>query len=184
VLAETASNIFIALGNSDRVAKVVGHRISTAYQLADQAQNAFQSGNRSDEREGYRQACESLENAALLLGLPPGVAVSQVKWWHRYRHKQKLAVIQHVLMQHMHHINLRGVLLLPLIIDAMLQIGRALIAGIMQARSRLLSDIGPSCVEPTVAAPSRIWVELRGLRSVWLRQGRSGEPQYHGGGFA
>jgi hypothetical protein len=124
-LAETASNIFIALGNSDRVAKVVGHRISTAYQLADQAQNAFQSGNRSDEREGYRQACESLENAALLLGLPPGVAVSQVKWWHRYRHKQKLAVIRHVLMQHMHHINLRGVLLLPLIIDAMLQIGRA-----------------------------------------------------------
>jgi hypothetical protein len=124
-LAATASNVFIALGNSDSVARAVGHCISTAYQLADQAQIASQAGGLSDERDCYRQACESLRKAAALLGLPPGVAESQVNWWHRYRHKEKLAAIRHMSMQHIHHITLRGVLLLPPMITTMLRIGHA-----------------------------------------------------------
>jgi hypothetical protein len=96
-LAAMASNIFIALGNSDRVAKVVGHCLSTAYQLADQAQNASQAGSLSDERGRYHQTCESLRKTAFLLGLPPGVAAAEVNWSHRYRHKEKPAVALHML---------------------------------------------------------------------------------------
>jgi hypothetical protein len=59
-LAATVSNIFVALGRSDRVAEAVGHWISTAYQLADQAEIASRAGSLSDERDRYRQARESL----------------------------------------------------------------------------------------------------------------------------
>jgi len=62
---------------SDGVAQAVGHCISTAYQLADRAENALKAGDLSDERGRYRQAGDILQKAASLLGLPPGAAASQ-----------------------------------------------------------------------------------------------------------
>jgi hypothetical protein len=124
-LADSASNIFVALGHPDAVAKVIGRYISRAYRLADQAEIAIQAGDPSEERERYRQAAEILQKAGSLLGLQLGVAESQVNWWHRYRHKKKLAVALHILLQHMHHIRLRGIFFLPIIAIVMLRIGRA-----------------------------------------------------------
>jgi hypothetical protein len=124
-LAATASNIFVALGNSDGVAKVAGRCISTAYRLADQADQAFHSGHLADERGCYRQTSEILQRAASLLGLPPDVAASQVNWWHEFRHGKRLAVASHMLLQHIHHTSLRGALLLPITIATLLRIGHA-----------------------------------------------------------
>jgi hypothetical protein len=89
-LAATATNIFIALGHSDGVAQAVGHCISTAYQLANRAENALKAGDLFDELGRYRQAGDILQKAASLLGLPPGAAASQVKWWHQYAIRKNL----------------------------------------------------------------------------------------------
>jgi hypothetical protein len=124
-LAATASNIFVALGNSDDDAKAAGRCISTAYQLADQADLAFHSGRVTDERGCYRQASEILQTAASLLGLPPDVAAAQVNWWYQFRHGKWLAVARQMLLQHIHHTSLRGVSLLPITIATLLRIGHA-----------------------------------------------------------
>jgi hypothetical protein len=124
-LAATASNIFVALGNSDDAAKTAGRCISTAYQLADQADRAFRDGRLADERGCYRQAREILRTAASLLGLPPEVAALQVNWWHEFRRKKWIAVARETLLQHMHHISPRGVSLLPVMTKTLLRIGHA-----------------------------------------------------------
>jgi hypothetical protein len=124
-LAATASNIFVALGYSDAAARVAGRYISTAYQLADQADLAFHSGRLADERDCYRQASQILQRAASLLGLPPDVAVSQVNWWHRFRQRKWIAVVRQILAQHMPHTSLRGVSLLPVMTVTLLRIGHA-----------------------------------------------------------
>jgi hypothetical protein len=124
-LAATASNIFVELGNSDGAAEAVGRCISTAYRFADQADLAFHSGRVADERRCYRQASAILQRAASLVGLPPDVAAAQINWWHQFRHRRWLAVASHMLLQHMHHTSLRGVLLLPITIATLLRIGHA-----------------------------------------------------------
>lgn len=61
----------------------------------------------------------------MLLELPASVAASQANWWRQFRHKRRLAVACHLLMQHTHHVSPRGALLLPSIVKTMLEIGRA-----------------------------------------------------------
>jgi hypothetical protein len=124
-LADAASNIFAALGHAEDAARAAGRCVSTAYQLSDQAEIARHDGRPSDERDGYRQATDILRKAASHLGLPADVAVAQVNWWIQFRHRKKLAVARHLLMQHIHHISGSGILLLPSIISTMLRIGRA-----------------------------------------------------------
>jgi hypothetical protein len=124
-LAATASSIFAALGHSAGAAEAAGRCISTAYQFADYAERARRSGKLSNEAHHYRQAREVLQKAATLLELPPSVAASQANWWQQFRHKRRLAVAGHLLMQHVHHASPRGTLLLPSIVKTMLDIGRA-----------------------------------------------------------
>jgi hypothetical protein len=124
-LAVSASHIFVALGHSNTTAKIIGRCISYAYQLADQAETAFKAGDPSEERGRYRQAGEILRKAGSLIDLPPGVAESQVNWWHRYRHKKKFAVTLYIFLQHIQCIRPCGIFFLPIITIAMLRIGRA-----------------------------------------------------------
>jgi hypothetical protein len=124
-LAAAAANIFAALGHSVEAAEAAGRCVSAAYQFADHAERARQSGRLSNEAYHYRQAREVLLKAATLLGLPANVAASQTNWWQQFRHKKRLAVARHLLMQHIHHASPRGALLLPSIVRTMLEIGRA-----------------------------------------------------------
>jgi hypothetical protein len=124
-LAAAASSIFAVLGHSADASEAAGRCVSTAYQFADQAERARQSGRLSNEAYHYRQAKEVLQKAAMLLDLPASVAASQASWWQQFRHKRRLAVARHLLMQHVHHASPRGALLLPSIVKTMLEIGRA-----------------------------------------------------------
>jgi hypothetical protein len=124
-LAAAASSIFAVLGHSADASEAAGRCVSTAYQFADQAERARQSGRLSNEAYHYRQAKEVLQKAAMLLDLPASVAASQANWWQQFRHKRCLAVARHLLMQHVHHASPRGALLLPSIVKTMLEIGRA-----------------------------------------------------------
>jgi hypothetical protein len=124
-LAVAASNIFAALGHSADAAEAAGRWVSSAYLFADHAERARRNGKLSNEAHHYRQAREVLKKAATLLELPPSVAASQANWWQQFRHKRRLAVAGHLLMQHLHHASPRGTLLLPSIVKSMLDIGRA-----------------------------------------------------------
>jgi hypothetical protein len=124
-LADAASDIFAALGHAENAAKAAGRRVSDAYRLSDQAEIARQDSRTPDELACYRNAAEILRKAGSVLGLPAGVALAQANWWHDFRHRKKLAVARHLVMQHSHHISMSGLLLLPSIVTTMLRIGRA-----------------------------------------------------------
>jgi len=66
-LAAAASSIFAVLGHSADASEAAGRCVSTAYQFADQAERARQSGRLSNEAYHYRQAKEVLQKAAMLL---------------------------------------------------------------------------------------------------------------------
>jgi hypothetical protein len=124
-LAISAANIFVALGSPYDASMMAGRCISRAYELADQAEMAFRLGHLSDERDRYQNATQRLQEASSVLGLSPGVAAAQVAWWHRYRHKRKLAALMYISLQHLYNMRPGSVVLLPFIVAATVRIGRA-----------------------------------------------------------
>lgn len=100
-LALAAANIYQKLGYSEKQAETAGKLISEAYQLADDADVAYQAGNYNREMQFYDEAKYKLIEVETTLGYQTSIAKHQIQWWLHFRHKQKLQIIRHIFLQHL-----------------------------------------------------------------------------------
>jgi hypothetical protein len=105
-LALAAANIYKKLGYSEKQAETAGKLISKAYQLADDADLAYQAGNRNKEMQFYAQAKDKLTEVEAILGYQTSIAKHQIQWWLHFRHKQKLQILLHLFLQHLKAVGL------------------------------------------------------------------------------
>jgi hypothetical protein len=100
-LALAAANIYQELGYSEKIAETAGKLISEAYQLADDADLAYQAGDHNREMQFYDRVKEKLTEVETILGYQNPVAIHQMQWWRHFRHKEKLQIIRHLFLQHL-----------------------------------------------------------------------------------
>jgi len=100
-LATAAANIYTQLGYSQQQSETAGKLISEAYQLADDADRAYQAGDYDKELPFYHEAKDKLIQVENTLNYPNSIAIHQVQWWRYFRHKQKLQIIIHLFLQHL-----------------------------------------------------------------------------------
>ncbi|HLO88260.1 MAG TPA: hypothetical protein VK203_25100 [Nostocaceae cyanobacterium] len=99
-LAEAAATIYTLLGYEQEKAQIAGDLISQAYQLSDDADIAYKSGNFQEEIKYYNLVKEKLVEAENILNFPTSIAEHQMKWWLYFRHRDKLKVALHLFLQH------------------------------------------------------------------------------------
>lgn len=100
-LATAAANIYTKLGYSQQQSATAGKLISEAYQLADDADRAYQAGDYDREIQFYYEAKDKLIQVENTLNYPNSIALHQMQWWRQFRHKQKLQIILHLFLQHL-----------------------------------------------------------------------------------
>ncbi|WP_375479934.1 hypothetical protein [uncultured Nostoc sp.] len=99
-LAQAATEIYIKLGYDQQKSENVGHLISEAYQLSDDADLSYKAGKIENEIKFYNQVKDKFLEVEAILGLPKSIAEHQIKWWIYFRHKQQFKVIYHLFLQH------------------------------------------------------------------------------------
>jgi hypothetical protein len=99
-LADTAASIYMQLGIDRSKAQEAGSRISEAYRLADEAEQAMKANEPYEEIRIYNLAKQKLEEAETLLEFPDTVAEYQINWWMYFRHKKILKVLRNIYLQH------------------------------------------------------------------------------------
>lgn len=100
-LATAAANIYTKLGYSQQQSAIAGKLISEAYQLADDADRAYQTGDYDKETQFYHEAKDKLIKVENTLNYQNSIAVHQMQWWRNFRHKQKFKIIIHLFLQHL-----------------------------------------------------------------------------------
>jgi hypothetical protein len=105
-LAYSAALIYKKLGYSEKLAETAGKLISEAYQLADEADLAYQAGNPNREMQFYDEVKNKLTEVETTLGYQIHIALHQMKWWRHFRHQQKLSILLHVFLQHLKTVGL------------------------------------------------------------------------------
>ncbi|OKH39755.1 hypothetical protein NIES2119_05775 [[Phormidium ambiguum] IAM M-71] len=100
-LATAAANIYTKLGYSQQQSVTAGKLISEAYQLADDADRAYQAGDYEQEMQFYYQVKDKLAEVETTLNYQNSIAIHQMQWWRHFRHKQKLQIILHLFLQHL-----------------------------------------------------------------------------------
>ncbi|XWK89064.1 MAG: hypothetical protein U7127_03055 [Phormidium sp.] len=100
-LATAAANIYTKLGYSQQQSATAGQLISEAYQLADDADRAYQTADYEQEMQFYHEAKDKLIQVEHTLNYQNSIAIHQMKWWRHFRHKQKLQIIIHLFLQHL-----------------------------------------------------------------------------------
>ena len=103
-LAQTASKIYQLLGYPECLSNQVGHHISAAYRISDDAQIARFAGDPQQELDHYAEVHLQLAEAAKVLGLSSAIANYQVQWWRLSRHKKIIAALSYIRKQH-HHLS-------------------------------------------------------------------------------
>ncbi|HEY9299350.1 MAG TPA: hypothetical protein VIQ31_23915 [Phormidium sp.] len=86
-LATAAANIYTKLGYNQQQSATAGKLISEAYQLADDADNAYQAGDYDQEMQFYHEAKDKLIQVENTLNYQISIAVHQMQWWRHFRHK-------------------------------------------------------------------------------------------------
>ncbi len=99
-LAYSAAKLYKKLGYSQKQAETAGKLISEAYQLADEADEAYQAGNPNREMQFYDEVKNKLTEVETTLGYKICVARHQMQWWRHFRHKQKPQILLHLFLQH------------------------------------------------------------------------------------
>jgi hypothetical protein len=99
-LSNTASKIYQLLGHPESLSYQVGHFISEAYRISDDAQIARFADDSEKELQHYSQVQLQLEEATKLLNLPIEIAAYQVQWWMLSRHKKIVTALRYILKQH------------------------------------------------------------------------------------
>lgn len=105
-LATAATNIYRKLGYSQEQSETAGQLISEAYQLADDADLAYKSGNYDMEMQFYYEIKDKLTEVELTLNYQNSVALYQMQWWRYFRHKQHLQIILNLFLQHLNSLGL------------------------------------------------------------------------------
>jgi hypothetical protein len=75
-------------------------KLMQAYWMSDEAEK-FQLSDPEKEDECYNDACRLIETSRALVGLEMKSAQFTVKWWKAYRHKNKDAVLENLVKEHM-----------------------------------------------------------------------------------
>ncbi len=123
-LAEAATEIYIKLGYDQQKAENVGHLISEAYQLSDDADLSYKAGEIEKEIKFYNQVKDKFIEIEAILGLQKNIAEHQTKWWIHFRHRRKLQVIYHLFLQHLKPLGLSYLFIAIQLTCYMLNIGK------------------------------------------------------------
>ncbi|MBD2130102.1 hypothetical protein NDI39_31340 [Microcoleus sp. ZQ-A2] len=123
-LAEKAANIYKKLGYSEKQAETAGRLISEAYQLADEADEAYQAGDPNREMQFYDEVKNKLTEVETTLGYQIRIALHQMQWWRHFRHKQKRQILLHLFLQHFKAVGLINLVTAVKLTYFLMEIGR------------------------------------------------------------
>ena len=123
-LALAAATIYQQLGYSQEQSKIAGKLISEAYQLADDAELAYQGDNYAQEMQYYHQVKDKLVGVEKILNYQYSIAIYQMKWWLYFRHQQKLQVILNLFLQHFKSVGSLNLLTAIKLTYYLMEIGR------------------------------------------------------------
>ena len=123
-LALAAAKIYQILDYQEKQAEIAGQLISEAYQLADEADLAYQAGNPNREMQFYAEVKNKLTEVETTLGYPISIAQHQMQWWLHFRHQQKLQIIRHLFLQNLKALGLINLVTALKLTYFLMEIGR------------------------------------------------------------